>query len=120
MNLNGLTKAWLSPKGEFINSHKDWFYDGNFHNSLAMYIIRDMENISCEYDGDIYEVMQFLEKHDCYAFEYLERLGWIRLYECTKSYFVIPCDWRINKQQESAILDWCIANNVKYNDAFNK
>ena len=117
MKLRGLQLAWLSPDGAIVTDADD--FDGHaWHDDLAKCIIRDLEGLAhkCDYED-------FIDGLDniTYAYEYLESIGWIRLArKVLRSQWIMPCPSpTLTRQQKDVVLRWCIANNVKWLDAFD-
>lgn len=118
MELKGLKNAWVTPYGEYVTTHPNFYDDGAaWHNQLANKIVSDEFN-----SKDFFELSDTIKSHGFdYAYEYLESKGWIRLHGfggITPKFVKIKN--KLTKEQESAIVDWCIENNIKYDDCFTK
>lgn len=116
MCLKGLTFAWVSPSGRVISTD-DELDMANSHNELAQCILRDMWKLSTKEEA---WTRCHLDTNEGYPYEVLEARGWIRLHGWANPKFIIPYDRIITKRQEETILDWCIENNIKYDDAISK
>lgn len=95
-----ISNCWLSPFGEIMTTN----IEEPFHENLAKIII--------EMRG---------EKSVKDPIEKLENEGWIRLssYVRGSPKWIIRYNRRLNKRQEATILDWCIKNNIKFEDCFS-
>lgn len=116
MELKNLNNAWLSPYGQYITTHHK-FYDEPFawHNRLANCILIDKFEVD-----DFLDLSKRLNDEGfSYAYEYLENQGWVRLH----GFGGLPPKFvkvknKLTPEQELAVIDWCVANNVKYDDCF--
>jgi len=116
MKLKDLEQCWLSPKGKIIVDHDQMDCICAFHEQLALCILSDIWGLNSRHEA-------FSKVHERFshtATEELEDMKWVRLHRIGKSKWVVPCDSRITKKQESVILDWCLENNVKFDDCFSK
>lgn len=119
MELKDLKNAWLSPTGEIVITAKEFSgYDGGWHDQLAYCILRDIWG----YDSFFDAFNRVHKKFSAYGYTELEDLGWIRLHGFggLPPKFILPHKKTLTKKQENTILDWCNANNVKYEDSLAK
>lgn len=114
MDLKGLKFAWLSPTGRIITNDEEC-YDYN-HNELAACILRDLWKLPSK---QIAWEKVHVDMINVYCFEVLENKGWIRLHGWSKPKFIIPYNKTITKKQEETIIEWCIENNILFDDAIS-
>lgn len=111
--LKGLTNAWLSPKGRIVIRHEHFYAEGAWHEELALCILADIWLL--DHPDDAYEKKRELHGHE-YAYVVLENMGWIRLhgYGGMEPIWIVPPNKKLTHRQEETIIDWCIANNERY------
>lgn len=99
-----LEVAWLSPDGKVYSTPKDDY--GHFESHVT-------------HGGDIIDK---LEPNNMVGdpIDWLENRGWIRLHSWTGTWGWVKSNRfkRLTKRQEGIIVDWCNANNIKWDDAF--
>jgi hypothetical protein len=113
--LLGLTKCWLSPKGEIIVGASDSDNIAS-HEQLALSILRNMRGGDEDRWGT-YEWVRNCSEF-LYAYEYLETLGYIRLHGFND---VLRARWIITQKmsfiQKQKIKLWCIVNKLSWDTA---
>lgn len=121
MTLKNLNNAWLDPYGKYVTNWEGFSEGSAWHEDLAKCIIATEQYIE---QDDFFGIMHFVREQQKlnYCYEYLESKGWVRLhgYAGLPPKWIVPFKGRINSAQETAILDWCIANNKKYDDVIAK
>lgn len=114
VELHNLRNAWLSPQGELINDHDEFYSDGAWHESLAQCLVKDLLSIRVKFD--VIDQVRSTTGH-AYCYTLLEERGWIRLQTwpgTTKSKWVVG-DFMTPAQRE-VIENWCLENNVLWSD----
>ena len=119
-NLKGLKNAWLSPTGRLIIGDKKEALDlYAWHQDIACVIIRDEQGFKSHKDAFFWVAeMRF----NYSPTQYLEDRKWIRLQSLgnLKPRWIKDAFQRLTKAQERVIVDWCEANDRRYDDAFSK
>lgn len=121
--LKGLRNAWMCPLSQIVYDYDGVGSFSAWHEELAFYILKDMEKLS-----NYFEAFNFIHNNKynspfiSSATEYLELKGWVRLHGWSGSIpeWILDSDTRLTKAQENRILDWCIENNRKYDNCFDR
>ena len=115
--MKGLKNAWLSPAGQLITDHEDFDSSSSWHLDLASCILKDLygwksKNGWCDMDEYRYTNVA----------EGLENMGYVKLHGFggLRPVWVVPCGKRLTSIQESVVVDWAIANGLKYDQCFSK
>jgi hypothetical protein len=112
--------VWFSPSGELFDACNCDHEGSAIHNIWAQEYLVKYHKL----DGDRIDNLMELEKiyqttNSDYAYEHLEKLGWIRYLPWTKSNtFYVDPSFKYTKVIRVAVKDFCLENGIELPDEF--
>lgn len=116
-DLRKLTNCWLSPTGKVKIGHNIGL--SSTHISLAWEILATKAKKTV--DELFLEMIKNNAPNHQRPDYILEDMGWVKLQDVLgEPRWVIQQFKKLTKKQQRFILDWCLANNVSYNDMMER